>query len=331
MRDGARLTLAGGEIGQLQRARMLLGMAQAVRELGPGQASVSDIVARAGVSRRTFYEEFSGREDCLLAAIEEALRRAAERVIPAYRAQGEWLEAIRAGLIELLAFLDEDQTFGTLLIVDWLAAGDEALARRGRVVSAIVDALDQGREIARIGSLSRYTAEGVTGGVLAILHKRMLAGARRTLPLTGELMALIVMPYLGPQAVSRELRRPVARRARASSDGAETLTALDVRLTHRTLLVLGAIDRHPRASNRRIAELSGITDPGQISKLLARLAEQGLIQNMRANVDAPGKANAWKLSAQGARLARAAQNASSIKVSSAATASPGGARRKPED
>jgi hypothetical protein len=64
------------------------------------------------------------------------------------------------------------------------------------------------------------------------------------------------------------------------------------------------IAAHPGASNREIAEGSGIIDQGQISKLLTRLARLKLIQNTGGGQE-KGAANAWHLTGRGAEVERA--------------------------
>jgi len=77
-----------------------------------------------------------------------------------------------------------------------------------------------------------------------------------------------------------------------------------MRLTHRTVRVLMVIAERPGASNREIAERSGIIDQGQISKLLARLARLQLIENTGDGQE-KGASNAWRLSSRGAQVVRA--------------------------
>jgi AcrR family transcriptional regulator len=107
---------------EIQRARILTAITELVRERGVAAINVGHVVSRSGVSRRTFYELFSDREDCLLTAFEHALERAAAVVVPAYGAAGPWEQRIRAGLAALLGFLDEEPAIGGLLVVDALAA-----------------------------------------------------------------------------------------------------------------------------------------------------------------------------------------------------------------
>lgn len=327
-------------ITEIQRLRTLTAMATACRELGAGRVSVADVVSRAGVSRRTFYELFSDRADCIAAALEEGLRRAAEHVLPAYGQQAQWRVAVRAGVEAFLAFLDADRTFGRLLVIDSLAAGDAALARRAQVISVLVDEVHKGRHEPRAAkSATRSTAEGAVGGVLSILHARLLAKPERPLtPLAGELTGLIVLPYLGGAAAGREAARRLAPPRRLPQADVDVLADLDLRLTDRTLLVLRALAAQnghgPGISNREVAESAGITDQGQVSKLLARLADRGLVTNTRRAQRHTASANAWRLTPKGAKVERATDpQAASVRasiVSSAGPTSPAGARRKPK-
>jgi AcrR family transcriptional regulator/DNA-binding MarR family transcriptional regulator len=282
---------------------MLAAMCEACGELGLAGVSVTDVVVRAGVSRRTFYEMFSDREQCLLAAVEEGLQRVGARVVPAYHGQSEWRKAIRAGLHALLEFIADDPVYARLLIVDTPAAGEDVLARRAEAVDALVGAVHGGHRLARSGrSVPESAAEGVVGGALAILRSRLSRGGEGLAPgLGGELMALILAPYLGAAAAAREVERFAHARPTRSSGNGHPLSGAHIRLTYRTVRVLHALADRPGASNRQAAELAGIGDPGQTSKLLARLAARGLIENSGTRY-ARGGPNAWRLTGEGAQL-----------------------------
>jgi hypothetical protein len=77
-----------------------------------------------------------------------------------------------------------------------------------------------------------------------------------------------------------------------------------MRLTYRTVRVLTFIGEHPDASNREVAEGSGISDQGQISKLLTRLDRLELISNTGYG-QVKGASNAWHLTERGAQVERA--------------------------
>jgi DNA-binding MarR family transcriptional regulator len=117
--------------------------------------------------------------------------------------------------------------------------------------------------------------------------------------LLNPLMSIIVMPYLGVAAGRRELERPVAKsRAHRRKLSSDPLRRLEMRLTYRTVSALLAVGAHPRSSNKEIGDVSGATDQGQISKLLARLERLGLIQNDEPG-SVRGSANAWVLTERG--------------------------------
>jgi AcrR family transcriptional regulator/DNA-binding MarR family transcriptional regulator len=303
---------------------MLDAMVRAACQKGAANVTVANVTQGAGVSRRTFYEIFDGSRDCLEAAIEEALARARERVLPAYEAAPDaWRGQIRAGLVALLGFFDEQPEMARLLIVEWLAAGPEGLERRRQVVERIASAVEEGRTLTGIpkghtphrgGEAKKsdgpppLTAEGVVGAVLSVLHGRLVRSqSGRLIELTNPLMSTIVLPYGGAAAAGRALARPVpdmsldGRSSRAPED---VLKDLDMRLTYRTIRVLAAVATHSGGSNRAIADAAGIVDQGQISKLLMRLAKLGLLENNRTGAATKGEPNAWSLTAKGERLER---------------------------
>lgn len=309
--DGTGLVgrIGGGRIGELQRARVLGAMVELVRERGVGSVTVAHVVARAGVSRRTFYELFEDRDACFLAAFDSAVARIAERVVPAYTAGGStWRERVRAGLAALLGFIDEQPAAGALCVVDALAGGPLAIARRTRVIDVLIEVVQEGRGEAQAGRRPRRLAgEGVVGAVLAVIHGRLVAQDPEPLArLLNPLMAMVVLPYLGPAAAERELalRAPRARRPARPGVAVDPLRDLDMRLTYRTVRVLSAVAECPEASSRQVAEASGIADQGQMSKLLWRLEHLGLIAN-----DAPrprrGEPNVWTLTARGREVEQA--------------------------
>lgn len=122
--------------------------------------------------------------------------------------------------------------------------------------------------------------------------------------LVNPLMSIIVLPYLGSVAARKELERPVPERHTAETRaGGDPLRELDMRLTYRTVRVLMSVSGKPGSSNREIGVASGISDQGQVSKLLTRLQRLGLVHNTGP---APGKGvpNAWTLTEKGLRVER---------------------------
>ena len=299
-------------VSEIQRARILAAIVELAAERGAANVTVARVVARAGVSRRTFYELFSDREDCFLAAFDDAIARIAAVVVPAYEQPSKWRERIRASLTALLQFLDDEPGTGRLVVVETLGAGANALERRSRVLAQVITAVDRGRSEAKKGDgPPPLTAEGLAGAVLSVIHARMLAGDRRPLvELVNPLMFTIVLPYLGAAAARRELTRPVPKApARPRPVNGDPLRELQMRLTYRTVRVLMAVAANPGSSNRMVADGAGITDQGQISKLLHRLERLGLIGNDGAGRP-PGGPNAWTHTERGAQIEHAIRESS---------------------
>lgn len=301
------------QVTEIQRNRMLTAAVQAVEEVGYAKMTVAQVIGRAKVSRKTFYDVFLDREDCFLAAFDQAIAQGRTLAVEAYSHEPSWREGIRAGLARLLVFMDEEPGLARLCVVEALGAGPRVLESRAQVLDELAEVVDRGRALS---SASRQppevTAEGVVGAVFAVLHTRLMEGGRDPLSkLLAPLMSMIVLPYLGTRAASKELARPAPKRRRpartiARPGSRDPLEGLDMRLTYRTVRVLVVIGGHPGANNREIAEGSGIADQGQISKLLTRLRGLGLVEN-RGEGQTKGAANAWYLTERGAEVERAAR------------------------
>jgi AcrR family transcriptional regulator len=302
--------------------RLLAAAVRAVDEVGWANVTVADVVARSRLSRRTFYETFANREECLAAVFEDILAMLAAELAQAGLEGLEWRERVRRGLWTILAFLDREPVLARVLVVQALSGGSEVLMRREEVLGRLASVVDEGRVLPRGARCTPLTAEGLVGAAFGIVYARLLKGQRRPLTeLSGELMGMIVLPYLGQGAARREqalaVPRPVspgvAQRAVSASPGAEAGASVDplesvpMRLTYRTSRVLDAVvelargGAHP--SNREIAESAGIHDAGQVSKLLRRLERIGLLANGGAG-HAKGEPNAWGLTLQGEQVAR---------------------------
>ncbi len=281
-------------------------MVQEVAERGAAHVSVGHVVARSGVSRRTFYEIFHDREDCFLAAFDDALGHVAAAVVPAYERESTWSAAMRSGLTALLECFEHDPSLGRLLVVESLAAGPGAVGRRQGVIARIIPIVEQGRNDARALAQDEgaLTAEGVVGAVLSVLHARLVQPDPGSLmELAGPLVGMIVLPYLGAAAARREIARPAPRASANGRVAARTdpLQELPMRLTYRTMRVLVSVAEHPGSSNRTIGTHAGIGDQGQASKLLARLHKLGLVENQGGD-PARGEPNAWVLTSTGRQV-----------------------------
>jgi AcrR family transcriptional regulator len=287
---------------------MLSSAVQVVMEQGYRQMSVARVTDGAGVSRRTFYELFDDREACFLAAFDQAVAEMSATSAPAWRSKSNWHDQVRAALAVVLAFFDEHRGSALLLVVEALGAGPRVLAHRARLISQLAELVDEGRsETGKRRQPPPLTAEGIVGAVFSVIHSRLLAEPE--VPLTSllnPLMSMIVGPYLGGARATRELEcaTPLQAPRVASPSLGDPLEGLNMRITQRTLLALQAIHASPGSSNRQVADRAGIADPGQISKLLARLEGLGLVENTSPG-QASGEPNQWLLTARGQQVQRA--------------------------
>jgi AcrR family transcriptional regulator len=295
---------------------MLTAMVQEVSERGAANVSVGHVVGRSGVSRRTFYEIFHDRDDCFLAAFDNALDGVTTAVAAAYKRPGLWRARIRAGLSALLESLESDRAAARLLIVESLAAGPMVFERRRQVLAGIIPVIEEGRSEGKASlDLPALTAEGIVGGVLSVLHARLAdvqdgdsndGKSGGLLDLEGPLIGMIVLPYLGPAAARKETERtPSKQPVKQPSVRTDPLQDLPMRFTYRTMRVLTAVAElnaeDAGTSNRAVGEHAGIGDQGQASKLLARLHKLDLIENQGGD-PARGEPNAWTLTTTGRQV-----------------------------
>ncbi len=298
---------------EIQRSRLLAGAVAALEELGYACTTVTQITSRARVSRRTFYELFENRDECLAGLLDDVLGMLERELAEAGLEGLAWRERVRGGLSAILGFFDREPALARVCVVHSQQGGPGMLARREDAFARLAGVIDEARgESARAADCSSLTAEGLVGAAFGIVSARVARGERRPLTdLLGELMGMIVLPYVGPAAARRERHRLAPKPALATGRGPsvflparrDPLGEVRMRLTYRTAQVLECIAGEPGISNRAVAERAGVTDQGQISKLLARLERLGLTVNS-GNGHASGEANAWTLTALGREVAQ---------------------------
>ena len=119
-----------------QRGRMLGAMAGAVASKGYANTTVADVVAGAGVSRKTFYEQFRDKEECFLAAFDAGVDLLLDTILAARPADDDttWLALMRARARAYLETLASEPSFARTFLLEVFAAGPRALERRAEVL-----------------------------------------------------------------------------------------------------------------------------------------------------------------------------------------------------
>jgi len=166
-----------------QRDRLLVGMAETVAEHGYAATPVAEVLKAAGVSRRTFYEQFADKEDCFLAAYDAVVALCTERLVAAYHGEGAWEDGIARAYEALLETLAAEPAFAHLSVVDVLAAGPRALARRDAVLRRFARFIDYTRERAEVAATPPgLVAQAIVGGIHELVYSQIVRGESPRLP-----------------------------------------------------------------------------------------------------------------------------------------------------
>jgi AcrR family transcriptional regulator len=182
-----------------QRQRILDAVADVVSIAGYQAMSVEDVVGAAGVSRRTFYDTFKSKDDAFLTAYEEIGAELLISIKDAYDASTSFPEGVIACLRAFLEFVASVPHYADMCIVEVLAAGPSALARRNAVMKAMAELLQQGADTLEDGIRPpKLIAETIVGGFYEIVYSRVLQGKTAELPeLLPDLAYSMMQPYVG--------------------------------------------------------------------------------------------------------------------------------------
>ncbi len=188
----------------IQRERLIVAMLNAAAELGYLETNVQDVIDRAGVSRPTFYEHFSNKEDCFLAAFDTSATRLSKEVEAAAHKGGDvWRDRVRLGLEAVLRFAMHEPDTARTMVVEARAASEAAVRRRVELLDEFARCLDE--QARRLLPAPRpqtpVTASGIVGGVESLLYSRLCKHEYDQLEsLLPSLMYFVVLPYEGHEA-----------------------------------------------------------------------------------------------------------------------------------
>jgi AcrR family transcriptional regulator len=197
-----------------QRERMLLAVAEAVAEQGYATTTVADIISRARLSRRTFYEHFADKEECFLAAYDTVVDQLLAGVGHAYEQAEGWAQKVHDGLRAFLAALAAEPAFARMCIVEVVAAGPDARGRRDAAMRVFVDFLEPGRAEAPKGiTVPALASEIVVGGIYEAIYARLMRGEGDELvELLPDLLYCALVPFIGHRPAERAVQQTTRRR-----------------------------------------------------------------------------------------------------------------------
>jgi AcrR family transcriptional regulator len=193
-----------------QRERLLDAVADIASLAGYGAMSIEQICGTAGVSRRTFYDMFGGKDDVFIAALDGVIAELSQLVRDAYDANGTFAGGVRDCLAAFLRFVNEQPRLADLLLIETAAAGPAAVERRHEMLRQFAEMLRDGGERLLGGPQPPIlTAETIVGGIYEVVYSRVIAGEAAELPaLLSDLAYSMLQPYVGDEAARREAALP---------------------------------------------------------------------------------------------------------------------------
>jgi AcrR family transcriptional regulator len=200
------------EVRESQRGRMLSAIAEAVADKGYNATTVGDVVAGAGVSRKTFYEHFDDKEECFLAAWETGVDRLSDAIVASQAGVADPIERIRLGLRAYLGTLASRPAFARTFLIEVVAAGPRAEARRADVHERFATLLQTLHEQMRLelGTLPDVPSglfRAAVGAINELVSCHVREGrTKQLLELEDELLYLQLVLFAGHDAAARATR-----------------------------------------------------------------------------------------------------------------------------
>lgn len=201
--------MSRSEVVDSQRKRLLDAMAHVCARKTYPATTVADVVDFAGVSRATFYQLFTDKEDCFLATVDEALGLLVEELEPLITAPVvDWGETVRQVITAMLELMAELPEYATAVMVESLAAGEDAFDRYSQGIGLIVALLDEGRTHGTNPvTPPPRTARAMMGGGEWLIRGEMMAGRANRLPaLIPDFVYIVLSPFLGQDEALRHAR-----------------------------------------------------------------------------------------------------------------------------
>jgi len=182
-----------------KQRRIMDALAELTAEQGYEATKISDIVKRAGVARKTLYDNFEGKEEVFLAAFDSArdelMRRVEEGADGGDDADGGWQDRLEGGLAAFLGFVAEQPTVARMCMIEALSATPATTKRYEDAVDAFVELTR--KALPDDDRLPGTIAETLVGGVIWIVYQQLRRGeAERAEDLLPELSEFMTAPYL---------------------------------------------------------------------------------------------------------------------------------------
>jgi hypothetical protein len=281
---------------RVHRRRLLRAMATVCARDDFPAATVTRLCRDAHVPRAVFAQLFDDPQACLVATLREGYAVAERRLRRTCSRRHENATSVaRAWVAELVAIASDDRALAHVCVVQAAAAGPAGVRERRRAVDRLVALLEAG------GHMPPGTGITIVATALEALHIELTRPHGPNLHILEDaLLSACLTPQIGPRAAHAYVTQwarvrgdlpPTAR------DGDPARSLLDVRLTPLRARLLDVVADRPGVSNEDLQRALGIRHASQVSRVLAWLAENGLLTRTSA-----GRHNAWRLTAHAREL-----------------------------
>jgi len=178
-----------------KRRRIMDAIAELTAENGYDATKIGDIVRRAGVARKTLYDNFEGKEEVFLAAFDAAIDEVLRQIEEACAAEeGGWEEQVHAGLASFLRYVAENPALARMCMIEALSATLAATEHYEAAMQRFVDLVK--RAVPQDDQLPETIEETLVGGVAWIVYQQIRRGeAEQIEALLPELSEFMLAPF----------------------------------------------------------------------------------------------------------------------------------------
>lgn len=191
--------LDGGLLVPTQRGRMLDAITLVVAEKGYVATTVADVIAQAGVSRKTFYEHFKDKEDCYLAAFQLGTDFLISRLAGAADAEQDLADRCARVFSLYLRALSLSAPAARAFLVEVRAAGAAVQERLSRILDQFAELFSHGADIETDPALAPMLRTGLVAAINEIVSREVLAGRTAELPALEPQLTELAVRILSPR------------------------------------------------------------------------------------------------------------------------------------
>jgi AcrR family transcriptional regulator len=184
------------------RDRIITAVTEIVTEGGYGTMKITEIARRASVSLTTFYDDFNGKEDAFVAAIERAVENTLTAVLPVFQAASDWPRAVAYALHAFFAISAYYPPMAHLAAIGAYEGGRPAMRTRDEGIRAFQPLLQPGFE--RSPDVPPIVPEAVGASVYALLtHQLRHRGTDRLYEIAPTAVFMALAPFVGSDEAAR--------------------------------------------------------------------------------------------------------------------------------